>query len=248
MADERAYTHSHENPALREQYRKAGFGGRVGWGERPAVLVIDMAGAWTHPDEQIGSDLSSVLKNIKTLLAVARRKGLPIYFTTMAYDRAMREAGEVALRKLPHLQKMIRGSKRVQLEPSLERREHEPLIEKPRASAFMSTNLLSELTSDRVDTTIIVGCSTSGCIRATAESAFDLNYHAIVPREAVGDRSPSAHAGSLFDIDMRLADVMPLAEVLDHLETLPDRQVQQGGERGAALVDGGVVAAQQPRG
>jgi len=220
---EQTFAHSHSNPALREQYARAGFGGRVGWGERPAVLVIDMAGAWTHTDEQLGSDLSSVLENIKTLLAVARRKGLPIYFTTMAYDPALREAGEVALRKLPHLAKMIRGSERVRLEPSLERRENEPLIEKPRASAFRSTNLLSELISERVDTTIIVGCSTSGCIRATAESAFDLNFHAIVPAEAVGDRSPSAHAGSLFDIDMRVADVMPLAEVLEHLETLPDR-------------------------
>lgn len=218
------YAHSHENPALREQYLKAGFGGRVGWGERPALLVIDMAGAWTHSDEQLGSDLTSVLENVRTLLAVARRKGLPIYFTTMAYDPALREVGEVARRKLPHLAHMIRGSERVQLEPSLERREDEPLIEKPRASAFRSTNLLSELISERVDTTIIVGCSTSGCIRGTCESAFDLNFRAIVPAEAVGDRSPSAHAGSLFDIDMRLADVMPLSAVVAHLETLPDRR------------------------
>jgi nicotinamidase-related amidase len=224
MPEQIPYAHSHDNPALREQYRKAGFGGRVGWGERPAVLVIDMARAWTHRDEQLGSDLSGVLDNIKTLLAVARRKGLPIYFTTMAYDAALREAGEVALKKLPHLTRMVRGSERVQLEPSLGRREHEPLIEKPRASAFRSTNLLAELISERVDTTIIVGCSTSGCIRATAESAFDLNFHAIVPREAVGDRSPSAHAATLFDIDMRMADVMPLAEVLEHLESLPDRE------------------------
>jgi maleamate amidohydrolase len=222
LTEQITYAHSHDNPALREQYRRAGFGGRVGWGERPALLVIDMAGAWTHTDEQLGSDLSSVLEHIKTLLAVARRKGLPIYFTTMAYDPALREVGEVARRKLPHLEHMIRGSARVQLEPSLERRETEPLIEKPRASAFRSTNLLSELISERVDTTIVVGCSTSGCIRATCESAFDLNFHTIVPREAVGDRSPSAHAASLFDIDMRLADVMPLGEVLAHLEALPD--------------------------
>src|SRR5881396_2548847 len=101
MAEQATYAHSHDNPTLREQYRRAGFGSRAGWGERPAVLVIDMAGAWTHRDEQLGSDLSSVLGNIKTLLAVARRKGLPIYFTTMAYDAALREAGDVAIRKLP---------------------------------------------------------------------------------------------------------------------------------------------------
>ena len=170
----------------------------------------------------LGSDLSAVMGNIVRILEVARRKGIPIYFTTMAYDAAMREPGSVALLKTPHVTKMVRGSERVQLRPELRRRDDEPLIHKPRASAFAGTNLFAMLNSDRIDTTIIVGCSTSGCVRATAESAFDGNYRVIVPAEAVGDRSDSAHEASMFDIDARMGDVQPVSDVLAHLESFPD--------------------------
>jgi nicotinamidase-related amidase len=212
--------HGFQNTKLREQYEAAGFGGRVGWGDRPAVLVIDMARAWTDQSEQLGSDLSKVLTNIVRILAVARDKGLPIYFTTMAFDAAMREAGAVALKKTPHLVKMIRGSDRVQLARELERRPDEPLIEKPRASAFAGTHLTAMLNSDRVDTIVVVGCSTSGCIRATSESGFNENLRVIVPAEAVGDRSRTAHDASLFDIDARYGDVVPVEEVLAHLNSI----------------------------
>jgi nicotinamidase-related amidase len=182
-------------------------------------LVIDMAGAWTTPGERLGSDLSGVTRSILALLPVARRRSIPIFFTTMAYGSAA-EAGDVVCRKLPHTGEMLRGSARVQLSPELERRPHEPLIEKPRASAFFGTNLLAMLIDAKVDTVIVTGCSTSGCIRATCESAHDYNFHAIVPAEAVGDRSASAHEANLFDIDARYADVTPLKEALAHLESL----------------------------
>jgi nicotinamidase-related amidase len=210
-------THSLDNAALREQYARAGFAGRVGFGRHPALLVIDMAHAWTRPTDMIGADMRGVLDAVLELLGLFRTRELPIFFTTMAYDAGLAEVPEVMLRKTPHARQMIRGSERVQLVPELERRADEPLIEKPRASAFFATNLLSMLIGRGVDTTVVVGGSTSGCIRATCESAFDLGFHAIVPLQAVGDRSPSAHTGALFDIDARLADVMPLAEVLDHL-------------------------------
>jgi maleamate amidohydrolase len=215
--------HSLDNAELREQYLAAGFAGRVGFGERPALLVIDMAYAWTRPSEMIGADFTAALDAVRTLLGVGRSRGVPIFFTTMAYDADMAEVPEVMLRKTPHSREMIRGSERTMLEPSLERRSGEPLIEKPRASAFFATNLLSMLIGRKVDTTIVVGGSTSGCIRATCESAFDHGFHAIVPQEAVGDRSSSAHTAALFDIDARLADVMPLADVLAYLEALPVR-------------------------
>jgi len=209
-------THSSSNAALRAQYEAAGFGGRVGWGARPALLVIDMAKAWVDPGQQLGSDLSGVMCSILSLLRVARAADMPIYFTTMAYSMQA-EIGHVVARKLTHLDKMVSGSERVALDPDLGRLPTEPLIEKPRASAFYGTHLLDMLISERVDTVIVVGCSTSGCIRGTCESAFNLNMHVIVPREAVGDRSSSAHEANLFDIDMRFADVVPLADVLDHL-------------------------------
>jgi nicotinamidase-related amidase len=125
-------THEWGDAAMRRQYELAGFGGRVGWGERPALLVIDMATAWVDPDQQLGSDLSGVMSSIRQLLAIAREGGVPIFFTTMAYGSAA-EVGSVVSRKLVHLELMLRGSKRVELAPELERRPSEPLIEKPRA-------------------------------------------------------------------------------------------------------------------
>src|SRR5690625_2955772 len=207
--------HSLENAELVAQYEKAGFGGRVGWGDRAAVLVIDMAGAWTHPGEQIASDLSEVVRSIQRVLKVAReRDDVPVVFTTMAYDESYSNLPMVTQLKTPHSRKMIRGSERTQLIREMDRRDHEALVEKPRASAFFNTNLLSLLVAEKIDTVVIVGCSTSGCIRATAESAHDFGFHAIVPVEAVGDRSPSAHTANLFDINARYADVVPLDEVL----------------------------------
>jgi nicotinamidase-related amidase len=182
-----------------------------------------MAGAWTTPDEMLGSDLGDVLDACVAVLASARAADVPVYFTTMAYDQDMREPGTVALRKTPHLRRMVRGTEQVALVPELQRRESEPLIEKPRASGFVGTNLRAMLQSDGVDTIVVVGCSTSGCIRATAESGFNENLHVIIPREAVGDRSPTAHAASLFDIDQRMGDVESLADVLAHLDALAVR-------------------------
>ena len=212
--------HCLDNPDLRRQYETAGFSGRVGWGNSPALLVIDMAGAWTTPSEQLGSDFQEVMTSIRRLLAVAREENVPIFFTTMAYDQSGADLTEVTRLKTPHSERMIRGSDRVQLAPELERQPGEALVEKPRASAFFNTNLLSLLVSAGVDTVIVTGCSTSGCIRSTCESALDYAFHAIVPAEGVGDRSKSAHLANLFDIDARYADVMPLQEVLEHLANL----------------------------
>jgi maleamate amidohydrolase len=241
--------HGFGNSAVRELYARAGFGGRVGWGERPALLVIDMAKAWVDSTEQLGADLSDVLGSIVRLLEVARRKGLPIYFTTMAYDPAMREVGAIVLLKTPHTGKMVRGSDRVQLADALERRGDEPLIEKPRASAFYGTNLRSMLQSDGVDTVIVTGCSTSGCIRASAESAFNENLRVIVPAKAVGDRSPTAHEANLFDIDARYGDVVSLEGVWRWTLVTDRRTIvatatapAPGGAYSQAVISGSMVA------
>lgn len=217
------FDHSLENEALCEFYTRAGFAGRVGWGARPAVLVIDMAGAWTEPGDEIGTDLDRVLDSTCRLLGEARRAGLPVVFTTMAWDPSLAEIGTVVRRKTPHSEGMLKGSSRVELRQELERRSDEPLVVKPRASAFFGTYVDAMLISAGVDTVIVVGCSTSGCIRATAESAFNRGFHVIVPREAVGDRCASAHAANLFDIDARYGDVVAMDDVLDHLGSLPSR-------------------------
>ncbi|MFD0662802.1 isochorismatase family protein [Thermocatellispora tengchongensis] len=166
----------------------------------------------------IGSDLGAVLGNIRRLLDVVRqRDDVPVVFTTMAYDASYSDLPVVTRLKTPHSERMIRGSERVRLVPELERRPHEALIEKPRASAFFNTNLLGILIAQGIDTVVVTGCSTSGCIRSTCESALDYGFRAIVPAEAVGDRSASAHEAGLFDINARYADVLPIEEVIAHL-------------------------------
>ena len=215
--------HSLNNKELVEQYKKAGFFGQVGFGERPALLVIDMAKNWTDPSQIMGSDLSNVLSAIKRLLAVAREKKVPIFFTTMGFDPQLKELGQTSLRKTPQGSHMIRGSDHLQLEPELDRREDESLIEKQRGSAFFATNLLSMLLDERIDTVIVTGCSTSGCIRETVVDARNLNFHIIIPEEAVGDRSWSAHEANLFDMAARQADVVGVDEVLEYFTSLPDR-------------------------
>lgn len=213
-------THSLDDRNLSAFYRGVGFSGRVGFGQKPAVLVIDLARAWIDRECPMAADLEAVVDATTAVLGAGRRAGLPIFFTTMAYDAALAEAGEVLRAKLPLTRWLVRGSRWVELDPRLERREHEPLIEKQRASAFYGTTLLSQLVARGCDGTIITGCSTSGCIRATAEASFDHGFRTIVVREAVGDRSPTAHEANLFDIDARYADVESLEATLDHLESI----------------------------
>jgi nicotinamidase-related amidase len=213
--------HDMSNEQLRRQYADAGFAGRVGFGERPAVLVIDMARAWLDPSSPIGSSrLDGVLQQVVAVLKVARRAGIPIFFTTMAFDDEIHEVGQNVKAKTPHLSWLVRGSEWVQLSPELERRNDEPFIEKQRGSAFFGTTLLSQLVARRIDTTVIVGCSTSGCIRATATDAHDQNFRVIVPEEAVGDRSDSAHIANLFDIDARYGDVVSMSAVVAEFDKL----------------------------
>lgn len=205
---------------VRELYLRSGFGGRVGFGRKAGIVVIDLARSWLDDASPQGSSaLAPVLDNTVRLIDVARRTGHPVFFTTMAFEKA--DVQGPYGRKMLHLGErgsLDAGSEMVELDPRLGRRPNEPLVVKPRASAFWGTPFDSYLMAQGIDTLIITGCSTSGCVRATAESAHNLNMHTIVVREAVGDRSPLAHDVNLADIDLRYADVVGMAEVVRHLE------------------------------
>lgn len=211
--------HSLSNPELLAYYEARGWCGTVGFGDRPALLVVDLAKAWLTGDK-VGSDLSPVVGQVKRLLAAGRQAGIPIFFSTMAYERDLSDAGGVIDKKLRHLDVFVKDTDIVQLLPELERRPEEIFFVKQRPSCFFGTNLLSQLIGKKVDTLIVTGCSTSGCIRATCESAIDNNFHTIVPREAVGDRCRSAHEANLFDINARYADVVPTDEVIAYIQSI----------------------------
>jgi nicotinamidase-related amidase len=209
---------------VREFYESKGFGGRKGFGSRPAILVIDLARAWIDEGSPLGSrNLEPVVENTAVILDAARAKNVPIFFTVMAFDKAGIETVGPVGKKVYNRVKdrsFTRGTPMVEIDPRLNRRSDEVVIEKPRGSAFWESPLLSYLIGRDVDTVIVTGCSTSGCVRSTSESAHNLNFHAIVAAEAVGDRHPLAHEANLTDIDLRFADVTPVAEVVKYLSGL----------------------------
>ncbi|WP_297081514.1 isochorismatase family protein [uncultured Demequina sp.] len=206
--------------AIADQYSAAGFSGRVGFGRRPAVVVIDFAKAWLDPASPIGSDLSGAVAETIRILRAARASGTPVFFTTMAFEPDLSDVGQNVLRKKRHTEVQSKGSEWVELDPALERRPDEVLIVKQRASAFFGTPLLSQLIAHNVDTLIVTGCSTSGCIRASAQAAHDNNLRVIVPEGAVGDRNRAAHDSNIVDINARMADVVDVDDVLSYLETV----------------------------
>jgi len=201
-------------------FRQRGFGLRIGFGERPALLVIDMVKAFTDPAMMLGADLDAQVAAISPLLGVAHERGIPVIFSTVMYHEAnFRDAGIWAL-KQKGVATLKGGTDAVTVDPRLDMREGDGLLVKKYASCFFGTDLVARLVSRQVDTLIITGCTTSGCVRATAVDAVQTGFRPMVVREAVGDRSAAAHAQSLFDLDAKYADVVSLDETLTYLRTV----------------------------
>ena len=200
-------------------YKKKGFQARVGFGKRPAVLVIDCALAWTDPKYPMGSNLDSVIESTNDVLGAARKKQIPVVFTTIGYDADLKEA-ELYLAKMPAFRVLIGGSEATKIDPRLKMRSGEIYLVKKWLSAFFGTNLSGFLTSKGVDTVLITGCSTSACVRATATDALGHGFRSIVVRECVGDRASGPHEWNLFDIDAKMGDVVSKEDALKYLNSL----------------------------
>ena len=205
---------------LREYYRNYKWGGQVGFGERPAVVVIDLAPWWTDPKHfPRGTDLDSVVDATAAILEPAREAGIPIFFTTFGSDPAepvtpfdMKIGGA-------HQAFDPEDLKELEIDARLARRPNERIIYKRYASCFKGTNFHENLAALKVDTLIVTGVSTSHCVYATCRDAVD-SYRVIVPREAVGERCELMHEVNLLDIEFELADVIPSTEVVKHLAGL----------------------------
>jgi nicotinamidase-related amidase len=187
------------------------FGGAAGFGERPALVVVDLNYGFTDPESALACDLDEVLSNTRRLLDAARGR-LPIFFTTVVYDEVGEASAAVFLRKVPALRLCAPGTRWVEIDARLGRRDDEPIIAKAHASAFFGVPFAALLAGR--DTLIVTGASTSGCVRATVVDAMQHGLAPIVPRECVGDRSPRAHEQALADIGGRYGDVMSLEDVL----------------------------------
>jgi len=206
----------------REVYARAGLGESVTLGSSPGVLVVDFSCGFTDPQCSLGADMTSEVEATKRLLDAARAKGVPVVFTTIGFVSSLKDGG-LWLQKVPTLAELELGGQWVEIDPRLEPQEGETVIVKKGASAFFGTNLVAVLNTQRVDTVILCGATTSGCIRATAIDLLQYGYPAIVPRECVSDRAQAPHEANLFDINAKYADVVSLDEALAYVESVPDR-------------------------
>ena len=203
-------------------YERARLGQSVTLGSRPAVLVVDFSRGFTDPECTMGSDLTEEVEATTRVLAAAREKGLPIIFTTIGFESNLKD-GSLWLQKAPALAELQVGGKWVEIDPRLERGEDEVVILKKGASAFFGTNLPSILVSQNVDTIVLCGATTSGCIRATAIDLLQYGYPTLVPRECVGDRAQAPHEANLVDIQAKYADVVSVEDALSYLESVEQK-------------------------
>jgi nicotinamidase-related amidase len=203
-----------------EFFRQRGFGVTIGFGERPALIVIDMIKGFTDASMPLGANLDSQLEAHHPLLDAAHTRGIPVIFSTVIYnDHDQKDAGLWGIKMKGSLTLKV-GTPAVEVDPRLDMRPTDSLLVKKYASCFFGTDLVSRLMNLRVDTLIITGCTTSGCVRATAVDAVQNGFRPMVVREAVGDRSKAAHDQSLFDLNAKYADVVSLDETLQYLKTI----------------------------
>ena len=200
-------------------YRERGYDRRVGFGAKPAILVIDFSRAFTGGRSDFpGGEFSREIAQTLRMLEVARRgAAIPVLFTTIAYDEPLRDAGLWG-KKVPWLEHCRAGTPMVEIDPALGVRPGEPVIVKRFPSSFHGTQLEPMLAARGVDTLILAVCTTSVCVRATALDAMQRGLRCVLAAEAVGEFDAALHALHLVDLDSRYADVAPVDEVVRYLE------------------------------
>ena len=197
-----------------------GFGYSVGRGSKPAVLVIDFINAFTNPTSLLGADFTPEVLATKELIKTARAKGVPVIYTTVAYEKNYIDAG-LFIKKVPAMEILLEHSPAVKVDSRIARDEkNEVLITKKYASSFFGTSLSSILSVHGIDTLLLAGATTSGCVRATAVDGLQYGYRTIVVEDCVGDRSSSAHEASLYDINTKYGDVDSLENVIEYIKKL----------------------------
>jgi maleamate amidohydrolase len=199
-----------------ENYKEV-FNTRLGFGQRCAVLVIDFIEAYTTPGAPFfaGGVVDAVAASV-SLLRTARAAGVPVIYTKVLYNPTGADGG-LFVRKVPALRRLVEGEPLAEIVSDLAPEPGDIVIAKNYPSGFFGTTLASTLRALDVDTVILTGCSTSGCVRATAVDAIQHGFRLVVPRECVGDRHDGPHDASLFDIHAKYGDVMSKVEVEAHL-------------------------------
>lgn len=194
-------------------YEHQNFGNSVGFGRRPGLLVVDLQVGFVDPDMFGGGNTVEALAATVPLLEGMREIGAPIAFTRAVFDQAAGDGGTFA-EKVPGLYQLAEDAPASQIAPVLAPRENELIVRKIGPSAFFSTALMSWLTKRSVDTLIVVGATTSGCVRASVIDSCSYAFKTIVAADCCGDRALGPHEANLFDMGQKYADLMSGAEAL----------------------------------
>jgi maleamate amidohydrolase len=196
----------------REIYAQQNFGNRLGFGRSAALLVVDFTVGFNDPALFGGGNIAAAIDRTRGLLAFFRSRGLPVAFTRIVYADDGSDAG-VFCRKAPNLAGLTERHPAGQIVPELAPRSGELVVRKTQPSAFFGTGLAGWLVSRGVDTVVVTGCTTSGCVRASVVDAMSCNFRPVVARDGVGDRSLAAHEANLFDMEQKYADLLDCAEI-----------------------------------
>ncbi|MDH7973245.1 isochorismatase family protein [Sphingomonas sp. AR_OL41] len=198
---------------LEADYAAAGFGGRLAFGARPALVIVDVCNAYLDPASPLYAGVEDALASNIRLVDAARAAGVPVVFTRVLYSAGGADGG-LFYRKVPALKAYLPGNPLGDFPAGFGPRADEVLVTKQYASAFFGTSLAATLNAMRIDTLAITGFSTSGCVRATTLDALQHGFIPFVVRDACGDRAPAPHEANLFDLQAKYAEVVSEAEML----------------------------------
>lgn len=202
---------------LQADYLQAGFGTRLGWGSRPALLVVDMCRAYVDDQAPLyAAAAADAYRNADRLATAARRQGRPVVFTRVEYAAGGVDGGHF-FRKVPALRCFESGNPLAEFTDLVRPTSGDVIVTKQYASAFFGTSLAATLNALDVDTVVIAGVSTSGCVRASALDALQHGFVPIVVADACADRDPQPHDSNLFDLQAKYADVVTMDDALAHL-------------------------------
>ncbi|MDA0693651.1 MAG: isochorismatase family protein [Proteobacteria bacterium] len=184
----------------------------------PALIVVDMSYGFTQSDSPLGGEFGATVDAAAELIQAFRSAGLSVIYTTVVYDSP--EQASVFRERLPSLDILQRGSRWVEIDARVAPTDLEPVVEKQFPSAFAGTNLAQHLNTHEIDSLVVIGLTTSGCVRATVVDGLSQNYRVWVVKEAVGDRNLTAQDANLHDMNAKYAEVVSLSEAMDHLRQI----------------------------
>ncbi len=209
----------------REIYRRQNIGNSSGFGSHPALLIVDFVNGFNDPAMFGGGNIPQAIETTARLLAAARNANIPVAFTRIVYAEDGSDASVFSL-KLPGLLALTENTKASQVVDALAPAAGEYIVRKTQPSAFFGTGLVGWLAQKRVDTLLVTGCTTSGCVRASVIDAMSHNFKTIVVTDGVGDRAIAPHEANLFDMEQKYADLMTCDEVLARLQAVTQHKVK----------------------